>query len=45
MAIQPALLPAVHGQPAAVITLTVAVPPDAPTLCEVGCTWYAQPGD
>jgi hypothetical protein len=45
MAIQGALLPAVHAQPSAVLTLTVAVPPGAPMLCEAGCTWNAQPGD
>jgi hypothetical protein len=43
--IHEALLPDVHEQPAAVLTLTVTVPPDAPILCAVGCTWYAQPGD
>jgi len=37
--IQGALLALVHEHPFAVLTFTLAVPPEAPTLCDVGCTW------
>jgi hypothetical protein len=45
MVIQGTLLSAVHEQPLAALTLTLAEPPDAPMLCAVGCTSNAHPGD
>jgi hypothetical protein len=43
--IQGASLEAFHSQPATLRTVTLSVPPDAPTECVVGSTWKEHPSD